>query len=148
MEGWNQSREAARRARWKCGGKDAENSPRPPFSAIISPYPVKNAPVNYAFRSSGPVTALNPRFGIVLAGLHQPSARYIYAVLLSPPLSHQPSSSFPPPLFHIRGVLMPQASGEFLRPSPTARSPTERYDKASQKNASTRLLAVIRSRSR
>jgi hypothetical protein len=36
------------------------------------------------------------------------------------------------------------------RPDPSlqARGPTERYDEASEKNASTRLLAVIRSRSR
>jgi hypothetical protein len=43
---------------------------------------------------------------------------------------------------------VPQASGElYFPPDPPlqARGPTERYDETNQKNASTRLLAVIRS---
>ena len=54
-------------------------------------------------------------------------------------------------LFSCRGVscLRPLASSTFPSiPSLRARGPTERYDEASQKNTSTRLMVVIRSKSR
>ena len=95
------------------------------------------------------MTALTAR-RVCMASARAPSARPILWQVIKPwsPAAFlsilSPPSSF---------LAMSRASGLWRaplspRPPLQARGPTERYDEASQKNASTRLLAVTRSRSR
>jgi hypothetical protein len=114
---------------------------------------VYTVPVNYAIQFSGPVTTFTARhvwYGVGMRSICQPDPLTGYKAVVPPPLFHQLSlHPFPLPL-HFSGVscLRPLASPTFPHPSLRARGPTGPYNEASQKNASMRLLAVIRSRSR
>jgi hypothetical protein len=101
--------------------------------------------VNYAIRFSGPVTPSPPAApGMASEAPNLPtrrSARYKDA-FVPRRFSNDPLLPFPPSTF-LHGPVVPEALASST--SPAARVPTERYDAASETNASSQSPTLIRS---
>jgi hypothetical protein len=108
---------------------------------------VKNVPVNYAFRFSGPVTALTARrvrYGVGPDLICQPGPSPGIEALVP----RRFSINSLPPFFPLDSLpscscLRPLLSSTCSLPAP--RSPQNRYDAASGKNVAVPRLALIRS---